>query len=150
MNIASILAKKGTEVFTARPEQSLREALSLLAQHNIGALVVVDEVERPVGLVSERDIVREAARNGQLFGASVASIMTCDLIVAGPREDLNSVASIMTARRIRHLPIVDEDKLVGIISIGDVMKAQRDEYQGEVDTLQIQVLSGPTGTARTG
>ncbi len=149
MNITSILTKKGTEIITARPEQTIREALSLLAQRNIGALVVVDEADRPIGILSERDIVREAARNEALFGTTVAAIMTRDVIVAGPQDDLNAVAYIMTGRRIRHLPIVDADKLVGIISIGDLMKAQRDEYQGKVDTLQIQLLKEPDDSAQT-
>ena len=149
MNIASILTKKGTQVFTARPEQSIREALSLLAQHNIGALVVVDEVENPIGILSERDIVRSAARSEQLFDATIASTMTRDVIVAAPQDDLNSVANIMTGRRIRHLPVVNHGRLVGIVTIGDVMKAQRDEYQGEVDTLQIQLISESTGTEQT-
>ncbi|MBI4213586.1 MAG: CBS domain-containing protein [Chloroflexi bacterium] len=148
MNITSILTKKGTAVFTARPEQTLRDALSLLAQHNIGALVVVDEAGRPVGILSERDIVREAARNEELFGKTVGAIMTRELTLGGPQDDLNSVANVMTARRIRHLPVVDGDRLIGIISIGDVMKAQRDEFQGEVDTLQIQLLKDPADPIR--
>lgn len=148
MNITSILTKKGTQVFTARPEQTLRDALSLLAQHNIGALVVVDEAGRPVGILSERDIVREAARNEDLFGTTVGAIMTRELTLGSPQDDLNSVANVMTARRIRHLPVVDSDRLIGIISIGDVMKAQRDEFQGEVDTLQIQLLKEPADPIR--
>ena len=148
MNIASILARKGMDVFTARPEQSLREALALLAQHNIGALVVVDEAGRPIGILSERDIVREAARNERLFAMNVGAIMTRDVVVGGPQDDLISVGNTMTERRIRHLPIVDGGKLVGMVSIGDIVKTQRDQYQGEVDTLQIQLLEEP-GSAAT-
>ena len=147
MNIASILARKGMDIFTARPEQSLREALALLAQHNIGALVVVDAAGRPVGILSERDIVREAARNERLFALTVGAIMTRDVVVGGPQDDLISVGSTMTEKRIRHLPIVDAGKLVGMVSIGDIVKTQRDQYQGEVDTLQIQLLEEPGGTA---
>jgi CBS domain-containing protein len=146
MNIATILARKGMDVFTIRPEQNLREALGLLAQHNIGALVVVDPAGRPVGILSERDIVREAARNERLFAVTVSGIMTRDVVVGGPQDDLVSVGNTMTEKRIRHLPVVDRGKLVGMISIGDVVKAQRDQYQGEVDTLQIQLLESP-GTA---
>ena len=146
MNIATILARKGMDIFTVRPEQNLREALGLLAQHNIGALVVVDPAGRPVGILSERDIVREAARNERLFAVTVTSIMTRDVVVGGPQDDLVSVGNTMTEKRIRHLPVVDRGKLVGMISIGDVVKAQRDQYQGEVDTLQIQLLESP-GTA---
>jgi CBS domain-containing protein len=140
MNIANLLATKGSLVVTTRPEQTIREALSLLARHNIGALVVVDESAVPVGIVSERDIVREAARSEQLFTQRVQDIMTSDLVLGTPQDDLLAVADTMTKRRIRHLPIVDKGLLVGIVSIGDVVKAQRDSYRGEVDTLQIQLL----------
>lgn len=140
MNIANLLATKGSLVVTTRPEQTIREALSLLARHNIGALVVVDEGTMPVGIVSERDIVREAARSEQLFARTVRDIMTRDLVLGTPQDDLLAVGNTMTDKRIRHLPIVDKGRLVGIVSIGDVVKAQRDRYRGEVDTLQIQLL----------
>ena len=144
MNIATILARKGMDVFTARPEQTLREALSLLAQHNIGALVVLDPAGRVVGILSERDIVREAVRNEGFFTVTVSRVMTHDVIVGAPHDELTSVGQTMTDKRFRHLPVVDGGKLVGIVSLGDVVKAQRDQYQGEVDTLQIQLLETPT------
>ncbi len=144
MNIASILAKKGPKVFTIRPEQSIRQALALLAEHNIGALVVVNKAGKPGGIISERDIVREAARNEQVFSKAVREIMTKEVIVGAPQDDLISVGHTMTEKRIRHLPIVDKGKLIGIVTLGDVVKAQRDRYRGEVDTLQIQVMEGQT------
>ena len=139
MNIASLLATKGSRVITIRPAQTVRESLALLASHNIGALVVVDEQLRPVGILSERDIVRAAARSEEFFSRPVSGIMTKEVIIGGPHDDLVSVGNTMTERRIRHLPIVDGGQLVGIVSIGDVVKAQRDQYQGEVDTLSIQL-----------
>ena len=141
MNIASLLAKKGPKVVTVQPEQTIRQALALLAEHNIGALVVVDREGRPVGILSERDIVRTAARDEAVFAKTVSVLMTKDVIVGLPTDDLESVGRTMTDRRIRHLPVVDQRRLVGIISIGDVVKAQRDQYQGEVDTLQFQILN---------
>lgn len=141
MNIASILATKGGQAITIRPEQSVREAVALLGRHNIGALIVVNEANRPVGILSERDIVREAARDEQVFARAVSEIMTKDVITGLPQDDLLSVANTMTERRIRHLPIVDAGRLVGMVSIGDVVKAQRDKYQGEVDTLETQILA---------
>jgi CBS domain-containing protein len=140
MNIASVLATKGGVVYTIRPDESTRQALAHLALHNVGALVVVDEAQRPVGIVSERDIVREAARREDFFVRAVSEIMTRDLIVGQPRDDLASVAHTMTEKRIRHLPVVDEGRLVGIVSIGDIVKTQRDQYAGEVDTLQSYIL----------
>jgi CBS domain-containing protein len=140
MNIATLLATKGPKVVTVRPDASIRQALSLLAEHNIGALVVVDDRVHPVGILSERDVVREAARNEAVFVVQVSGLMTRNVILGVPQDDLVAVASTMTEHRIRHLPVVDGGRLVGIISIGDVVKAQRDQYQGEVDTLQTQIL----------
>lgn len=150
MNIASVLARKGPKVVTVRPEQTVREALGLLSAHNIGALVVVDGELRPVGILSERDIVREAARNERVFGEPVRNLMTSDVILGTPADDLAAVGFTMTERRIRHLPVVDRGRLVGMVSIGDVVKAQRDQFQGEVDTLQLQLLQPPVTSTRAG
>jgi len=141
MNIAGLLAKKSGAPITIRPEQTVRDALVLLAKHNIGALVIVNAAGMPVGIVSERDIVREAARNEQVFGRAMSEIMTRDVITGVPEDDLASVANLMTEKRIRHLPVVTGGKLIGIISIGDVVKAQRDKYQGEAETLETQILA---------
>ena len=140
MNITNVLARKGPKVVTIRPDQTSRQALALLAEHNIGALVVVNDSSAPIGILSERDIVREAARNEKVFSRVVSSLMTTDLIVGTPQDDLVSVGTTMTDRRIRHLPIVEHNRLVGIVSIGDIVKAHRMELQGEVDTLQTQLL----------
>lgn len=142
MNIAHVLARKGVKVFTIRPELSIRQALAALAEHNIGALVVVDEASHPVGILSERDIARAAARDENLFVRRVGELMTREVIVGMPEDDLKSVGNTMTDRRIRHLPVVEKGRLVGIVSIGDVVKALRDQYEGEVVTLQTQILEG--------
>jgi CBS domain-containing protein len=140
MNIASILATKGDKVVTIRAEQTIRDALGVLAQHNIGALVVVDDARRPIGMLSERDIVRTAAKAEAIFTMLVSQLMTRDLILGAPGDDLGAVGSTMVTRRIRHLPVMDGGNLVGIVTIGDVVKAQRDHFQGEVDTLQTIVM----------
>ena len=147
MNIANILARKGSMAVTVQPEQSIREALALLEVNNIGALVAV-QGDRPVGILSERDIVREAARNESFFARTVGDLMTRDVITGQPPDDLLTVAYTMIERRIRHLPVVDQGRLIGMVSIGDVLKAQRDQYQGEVDTLQTQLLAGEGGQTR--
>lgn len=141
MNVASLLARKGARVVTIGPEQTIRQALALLGDHNIGALVVVDGAMTPVGIVSERDIVRRLVRDEAVFAHPVGTIMTRELILGVPQDDLDAVGHTMTERHIRHLPVVEREKLVGIISIGDVVKAQRDQYLGEVDTLQTQLLN---------
>jgi len=144
MSIAHLLAGKGRGVVTIQPEDSIRQALGLLAQHNIGALIVVDSRQQPVGILSERDIVREAARNEGVFAQAVSALMTKDVVIGGPQDDLHSVAHTMIERRIRHLPVMDRGTLVGIVSIGDVVKAQRDQYHGEVETMQTQLLANKT------
>jgi len=143
MKIARILTSKGASVVTAGPAQTVREALALLAAHNIGALVVVDADRHPVGILSERDIVRALVRSEEVLATAIATIMTKDVVTGHPDDDLASVGHTMTERRIRHLPVTDGGRLVGIISIGDVVKAQRDWYQGEVDTLQMQLPGEP-------
>lgn len=141
MNIQSILAKKGSEVVTIGARQSIREALETLVQYNIGALVVVNHAAQPIGILSERDIVRAAANGESLFHLNVYALMTRELITGVPDDDLGVVAHTMTEKRIRHVPVVDQGQLVGIVSIGDIVKAQRDQYEGELYTLQTQLLA---------
>jgi CBS domain-containing protein len=128
--------------FTISPEQTLKEAIDVMVQHNIGALLVLDANSSLVGILSERDIIRHIARNEHVLSQPVASIMTSDVITGRPQDDVQSLLLTMTQRRFRHLPIKDGDALIGIISIGDVVKAQMDEYQGEIDTLQTQIIEG--------
>ena len=141
MQISNILAKKGSDVVTVTPAQTVREALALLAGKRIGALVVV-EAGKVVGLLSERDIIREAAQNEALLGQPVSSIMTEDVIVAHPGDDLRAVENTMTVKRFRHLPIMDHGELVGIVSIGDVVKAALEEFEGVIETLESRVEKG--------
>jgi len=142
MNIKSILATKGTNVITTGPDKTIREALTTLAQHNFGALVVVDEAHKPVGIISERDIVRLAAKDDGFFSVRVSAVMTKELIIGVRQDELKAVANTMTERRIRHLPVVDDDGvLIGIISIGDIVKAERNHFEGEADTLRTQILA---------
>ena len=140
MNIRAVLASKGVSVVTIQPGQTIREAVRLLAEHNIGALLVMEENERPSGILSERDIVRVLIRAEAILDWPVSRIMTREVIVGAPEDDVLTVGHTMVERRIRHLPVMERGCLVGIVSIGDILKAQRDKYQGEVDTLQLQLL----------
>lgn len=142
MNVKRILATKGMNVITITADKTLKDAATLLSKQNIGALVVVNQAYKPIGILSERDIVRRAAQQDDVLQLTVGEVMTKDLITGMPQDDLDSVATTMTQRRFRHLPIVDKDKLVGIITLGDIVKAQRDDYRGEVNTLQTQILEG--------
>jgi CBS domain-containing protein len=142
MNIKSILATKGADVITIGPDKTIRDAIATLARYNFGALVVIDHSSTPVGIISERDIVRLAAKNEDFFAIPIRDVMTKNLITAVPQDELRAVANTMTEKRIRHLPIVNaQGKLIGIISIGDVVKAERNHFQGEADTLRTQILA---------
>jgi CBS domain-containing protein len=141
MKVRNILATKKGQIITIRPEEPVRRAVALLVENRIGALIVVDAAVRLVGILSERDIMRAAAGDEQLFGRPVSDIMTRDVIVGMPQDDVIAVAHTMLEKRFRHLPIVDEGQLIGIISIGDVLKTQRDAYRGEVDTLETRIIA---------
>ncbi len=139
MQIKNILAKKGMNVITIRPDQTLRDVVALLAKHKIGVLVVVDASGKPAGIISERDIIRVADQNENFFKTRIDAVMTKDVVVGSPDDDLKSVQQTMTQRKFRHLPVMEQGKLIGIISIGDVVKAIVEEYQGEIETLQTQI-----------
>ncbi len=142
MKISNILMTKSHQLITVRPEQTVAEVVSLFRAHNIGALPVVDADGRLVGILSERDIVRRLPEFEQILATPVQVLMTTQVITAVPNDDLMSVAHTMTERRFRHMPVLEDGRLIGIISIGDVLKAQRDQYRGEIDTLETQLLAG--------
>jgi CBS domain-containing protein len=141
MNVSRILAAKPANLVTIGPSNSIRDALSLLAQYDIGALIVTNDADELVGILSERDIVRRAVVENDIMALNIGDVMTKNVIVGVPQDELISVAHTMTERRFRHLPIVDGRRVVGIISIGDVLKAQRDTYRGQIDTLETQVMA---------
>lgn len=140
MNVKDILTTKGRQVITISPNRTVQEAAARLTEHRIGALVVVDDAQTVIGLISERDIVREVARGGDFLVETVGSVMTKEPTTGLCNDSLDAVTQLMTERRFRHLPIMENGELVGIISIGDVLKAQRDRYHGEVDTLQTHIM----------
>lgn len=140
MNISRILATKGGSIVTVPPDKTVREAIALLLEHNIGSLPVLDGTGQLIGIITERDIIRALAKDETIFADPLENFMTRDVVTGLPQDDLESVGNTMTEQRFRHLPIMEGKKLVGIVSIGDVVKAQRDEYRGEVDTLQTQII----------
>jgi CBS domain-containing protein len=141
MKVRSVLASRKRDVVTIRPEQTVREAVRLLAEQRIGALVVTDPGGAIHGILSERDVIRTAAGDDGVLDRAVGDVMTRRVVVGSPSDDLIAVANTMLERRFRHLPIVEEGRLIGMISIGDVLKTQRDAYRGEVDTLETQILA---------
>ncbi len=142
MDISNILSKKRGQVITIDPEQTISEAVRSLAKHNIGALVVTRSTGDVVGIITERDIVRTAAEHQDVFSLLVKEVMTKEVIIGVPEDDVMSVAHTMTERRFRHIPVLDnEQHLIGIVSIGDILKAQRDQYRGQIDTLETQIMA---------
>jgi CBS domain-containing protein len=141
MKISSILSKKGGEVISIRRRATVQQAIEALAEHNIGALVVLDASGDLVGLISERDIIRTAAKHPEVASFLVSQVMTTDVKKGLPEDDVLSVAHMMTEKRFRHMPVRSQGRLVGIVSIGDILKAQRDEYLGEKDTLETQLMA---------
>jgi CBS domain-containing protein len=142
MKIRTILATKGSHVVTISPSQTIRQVLQVLVKYNFGALVIVDESSRPIGIISERDIVRLAASDEQCFSKLVQDVMTTELILGLQNDDIRAVANTMTEKRIRHLPVVDNDGLlIGMISIGDIVKAERNHFEGEAEVLLTQIMA---------
>lgn len=130
MKVSDLLKEKGGQVITVSPEASIFEAMRLLVENKIGSLVVRDDEGKLVGILSERDILKAAFEGyDSLKAKKVTNLMTTNLIVAIPEDDLEYIKGIMTVNHIRHLPIVTRDGIVGIVSIGDIVKYQLQETQ---------------------
>jgi len=143
MYVHDILMTKGDRIITIRPDTTIDETSRLLAKHRIGAVLVTDEAEQIVGVISERDIVAGLASQGaSVAGRSVADFMTRDVLTCTPSDSIADIMGVMTTRRIRHLPVLDGGRLVGIVSIGDVVKSRLDETKLEVESLRDYVLAG--------
>jgi CBS domain-containing protein len=146
--IEHILYGKGREVATIGPDASVAEAVALLREHNVGALVVVDTESQIAGILSERDIVRALAEDtaGEtgILERQVSDLMTSEVATCGSRSSVNELMRIMTDRRIRHVPVVDDGALSGIVSIGDVVKSRIGELETEAGTLHDYLSSGRT------
>jgi CBS domain-containing protein len=136
MNVEDILKKKGTDVTTIGPEASIKRAADWLRAKDIGGLVVArDDVV--LGIISERDIIRALSQYGEQVGSvPVKDIMTHRLITVALEDDLNHVMRLMTHQRVRHLPVLRDGKLAGIISIGDVVKRRLDDLELERNVLR--------------
>jgi CBS domain-containing protein len=136
MRIRDVLtSKSGGQVVTIGPEATVRELLGLLAEHNVGAVVVSEDGEGVDGIVSERDIVRRLAESDAVLDGAVSAIMTSDVQTCEPDVPVDDLRKLMTERRIRHVPVVTDGKLTGIISIGDVVKSSIGQLEFERDQL---------------
>jgi len=143
VQISVILERKGHDVVTIAPEAMLLAAVDALADANVGALVVSSDGTSVEGVISERDIVRELARRGTAaVKQTVADVMSTDVTTCEPSATIDELSTTMTKRRIRHVPIMSEGSLAGIVSIGDVVKARLDEPEVENDSLGQYVTGG--------
>ncbi len=145
MRIVDVLRVKGDEVATIGPDATVTELLAGLCRRNIGAMVVVDPADGDavVGIVSERDIVRTLHHEGpDVLKRSVASIMSAVVATCHPGSNVDDLAEVMTQNRVRHVPVLVEGRLTGIVSIGDVVKTRMDELQTERQQLQAYITQG--------
>jgi CBS domain-containing protein len=134
-----INAKPSHDVVTIGPDATVRELVALLAEHNVGALVVSDDGERVTGIVSERDVVRRLHADAGVLDTTVSEIMTADVRTCAGEDGLTDLMQTMTQHRIRHVPVVADGRLTGIISIGDVVKNRIGELEFERDQLDSYV-----------
>ena len=134
-----IKAKPSHEVVTIGPDATVRELIALLAEHNVGALVVSEDGERVTGIVSERDVVRRLHADAAVLESPVSSIMTSDVRTCSGDDGVTDLMQTMTEHRIRHVPVVADGRLTGIISIGDVVKSRIGELEFERDQLDSYV-----------
>jgi len=141
MKVTEILRRKGADVITIWPGASLQSAVERMASRNIGALVVVDDNGKIVGMVSERDVVLALAASAERApGQSVTDVMSRRLLTCGPDDSLADLMAVMTEHRVRHLPVVDHGQLLGLVSIGDLVKARLGELEIESHVLRDAYL----------
>ena len=142
MSVAHILKKKGSAVVTVEPSQTLHDIAGILAKHRIGAVIVVDKAGAIAGIVSERDVVRALANEGAAALKRVArEFMTAKVRTCSPRDTETGLMGLMTEHRIRHLPVVEDGKLAGMISIGDVVKLRIEMIEREAEEMKSYIAS---------
>jgi CBS domain-containing protein len=143
MHVEHILNHKGRAVLAVSPGSTIGEAAKLMAERRIGAVLVRGEAGFVAGILSERDIVRGiAAAGGDCADLTVDSLMTRDVAYCSPADTVDQIMQVMTERRFRHLPVMDENVLVGMISIGDVVKYRIDEIEGEAEAMRAYIAAG--------
>lgn len=143
MLVSHILRQKGDMVFTVSPDDTVEAAARLLAQRGVGAAVVMGPDRKTAGIFSERDLARcVAERGGDALGLPVAELMTREVIFADPGETVQVLLERMTDRRVRHLPVCQGERLVGIVSIGDLVKAKIAETEAEAEGLKAYIVAG--------
>ena len=142
MDVAAILRDKGTSVITSGPDATIAQIVSTLSRERVGVVVICEKGGALAGIVSERDVVRGLAERGAtLMSGPVTDLKTTNVKTCTPGDTVSEIMATMTARRIRHLPVIESGKLCGIISIGDAVKHRLDEIESEADALRQYVTS---------
>jgi CBS domain-containing protein len=142
MSVSSILKVKGRDVVPASPDQTLAEAATILADRRIGSLVIIDKAGALVGILSERDIVRAVARKGgDALSHPVSHYMTMRVEVARENDLIQAIMEKMTAGKFRHMPVVENSRVVGMISIGDVVKHRLAEMEAEAEAMRSYITA---------
>ena len=142
MHVADILRAKGTKVITVPPDQSIAHCAQRLRAERIGAMIVSANGASIDGIISERDIVHGLAEHGaEVTAMTVADLMTKNVVTCSPDDTISHVSHVMTQRRIRHLPVLADQKLKGIVSVGDVVKYRMDELELEANVLRDYAVS---------
>ncbi|MFK8036160.1 MAG: CBS domain-containing protein [Hyphomicrobiales bacterium] len=137
MTIASILSEKGSDVFTISLPKTLLEVCSTLREHRIGAILIVDDAGKLAGILSERDIVRRIAENGpDALNSDAADCMTSNVITCGPEDTIQTAMARMSEGRFRHIPVLQDGKLAGMVSIGDLVKRRIADAEKEAEDLK--------------
>ncbi len=139
MQLNEVLKSKGDTVVTVSPDATVRDLISTLSEHNIGAVVVSTEETAIAGIVSERDIVRGLVHGTAVLDGSISEIMTAEVRTAKPTDTVHDLMLLMTEHRIRHVPVVADGSLQGIVSIGDVVKSRIGELEFQRDQLESYV-----------
>jgi CBS domain-containing protein len=143
MHVTTILSNKGHQIYSISPEATVAELVRTLCDQRVGALLVLDQTGSIVGIVSERDVVRALGENPRALSDSVGAIMTSDVVTAPDQAEVAELMRVMTERRIRHIPVLDDyGKLSGLVSIGDVVKNRMDELEAERSALMDYITQG--------
>lgn len=143
MNVATILSEKGTDIVSAKPEDSLLDIAKTLREHRIGCVVLMDGKGAIAGIVSERDIVRAIADAGtDVLSAPVARCMTKKVVTCSKSETIDAIMAAMTDGRFRHMPVVEDGRLIGVISIGDVVRLRIAEAELEAAAMRDYIATG--------
>jgi CBS domain-containing protein len=141
MTIKDLLQRKGSKVITARENTTVHEAVKIMVDNLVGSVIVVDDHDHPVGIFTERDVLRQVAKDYKTLNTEpLKNVMTTDLIICTSDEDTDEALKIITEKRLRHLPIMEDKRIIGLVSIGDIVKATLKDTKFEVHYMRDYIM----------